>query len=205
MAVEIRGRVDALRLELEAAKAERDSVARLPQTPEETTAAVDRWIADTAARWQPPIGSFAAPSDDGRLPCFSLMLPIPDGAGGVVSVESQAESLLCVLFGDRVRVVLLERCEENLARFGSGLPAGERRAKLEQLDARILQLERREEDLIDSAEAEGIEIDRRADANVWVVFGIKVEEAGEAPPASRARRTRSSVQAPDSGDPLEAA
>ncbi len=98
-------------------------------------------------------------------------------ADGSVIERTLAEWLgrpaaMCALFGDTIRDSLLKAYDELTAGATPGLPAAERRTRRAALDAEIYALEREEESVIELLEAEGVDIQRRPDADPRAALGL---------------------------------
>lgn len=155
---------------IQAKRAERQHVenALLPRA--EAQENVQRFVRSRAERWDRPLNGLARPG--GGL--LGLVLPDPRTGQGF---EHQAEALLCAVIPDAIEAELTRRLDELYATAdGEGLPAAERPVRLAELDAEIRELEEKREDLIERAEAAGIAIDRRADADPSVVLGLPPRE-----------------------------
>jgi hypothetical protein len=177
-------RVAGLRDKLAKLAAERSDLERAPAARAEALDRVDCFIEASAARYAPPVNAFVAPVSD---PASVRLIGVSRAAvatalagGGRTAVEArfdQLEAALCALVPDAVRGALVDAVDAHLAPDPPGLPRAERAMKLAALDAKILAVEREEEQLIREARADGVRIDRRADADPAVVLGLAEEAA----------------------------
>ena len=79
---------------------------------------------------------------------------------------------LLVLLKPLLRETLVAKVEAAYADTPAGLTAEERKRELARLDEQLLALERAEEQALQVAEANGLPIDRREDADVRAVLGL---------------------------------
>jgi len=79
---------------------------------------------------------------------------------------------LFVTLRPMIRAVRLEAIQREISGRLPGLPQDERAARLKEINQQLLALEMSEEAMIEEAEAAGIRIARRVDANPRVVLGI---------------------------------
>jgi hypothetical protein len=143
----------AVRDELPPLKAKRNTVARLPQSAAEIREHWRAWIERTAQARVRKVAYELSQGPEGR--------PFDGDVG----------ALLCLLHGDR----LIEMLKPALASLPAGISAADRRQQLAELDAAILEVEHREQDLLDLAEAQGLPFEYRADANPAVVLRVRTE------------------------------
>jgi hypothetical protein len=90
--------------------------------------------------------------------------------GGITAVD--AGPVLAWLFPDLVRQRLHTMLEQEAQTLECGPPAAERKAQRAKQEKRLFELEIQEEQLIEQAESQGLEIYRRADVNPAAVIGI---------------------------------
>lgn len=152
--------VEKVRNQLVPLAEETEQVAKAPATKAEREARVDAIIDYKAKSWEPTVGVLASPTGPN---------PATFDVSGVT--RDGLEALVCALWPDRVRELLLERAAKHLGERPT-LTAEERAAKLGELERRRIELEREEERLIRQAEAEGRDIPRRGDADPAVVLGL---------------------------------
>jgi hypothetical protein len=143
--------VEMVRKRIIAEKVERAAVANAPYPLEERVADIDRFLA-SAFRHTPNIGVHVS----------------PHGGGSFDNPELEALSSL----GPFIRSARIGALERYLEARPPGLPKAERPARLAEIDARLLELEREEEAIIEAAEEAGLEIARRADADPRAILGI---------------------------------
>lgn len=84
---------------------------------------------------------------------------------------------LCEVFGVEIKAALMTRFDAETSGTELGLPAAERRAKLQALDAELCKLEAAEENEIVKLLAEGVDIQRRPNADARHALGIAIPEA----------------------------
>jgi len=160
----VRARVDALRRQIADLSRERAEIEAAPPPPEERRAALEACIAAIGARWRPTVDPLSGHIGE---------LAAPDLVAGI-STESALEGLLARLLGPALVDLLVEEIDRAPEGRAPGLPSAARPAKLAELEARIFALECEEERLIEEAEAAGITIERRADADPCAVLGLEV-------------------------------
>ncbi len=79
---------------------------------------------------------------------------------------------LCEVFGDSIKAALLARFDALVDDAPAGLPAVERRKRLTELDGKLYELERAEEDVIEQLEDQGVDVQRRPDASPAAALGL---------------------------------
>lgn len=104
--------------------------------------------------------------------------PVTRGGSGYVQSSIDASALLAWLFKDEL-VSRIETLIRENADDASALTDAERKSRLEQIDAEILQIERVEEAVIEALHAEGLAVMRRSDCDPRAVLGVE----GRAPRA----------------------
>jgi hypothetical protein len=156
--------VDRVRLEIERVASARANVARAVLPIADLRAQADKHVDTLAARGRPVIGVV----DRDQLQVRYT----------VQGYASEAVAFLAWLFPDRLSAKLHEQIDEQrqdeLRRHLPVMPANDRVAKLAELDARILELERAEEFHINEAREENSVIPRRENANPAAVLGVVV-------------------------------
>lgn len=163
-AARVRAQIEKVRTAIAETKAEAAEVKRAPVPREELRAAAEARVAMSAARWRPATGSLARGQVGGSI-------ALPDPLAGIMA-EDALVGLVARLFGPQIVELLVAEEERALAGRPSGLPAAERPGKLEALAERLFALECDEERQIQEAEAAGIQIERRADADPAAVLGL---------------------------------
>ena len=79
---------------------------------------------------------------------------------------------LCEVFGDSIKAALLARFDALVDDAPEGLAVGERRKRLTELDGKLYELERAEEDVIEQLEDQGVDVQRRPDADPRAALGL---------------------------------
>jgi hypothetical protein len=146
--------VEAIRARIAELQAERRAIGNTPVTPPEAEAAIATYIERMAARYRDN-GLVATLAQRGRLDSLN--------AG------HNPEAFACFFFADRIKSQLMHAAE---ARLADGLAAGQRAQRLQEFDDALLAAEREEETFIQAAEADGLAITRRADADPRAVLGL---------------------------------
>ena len=153
---------------------ERREIEGAPLPADEAERHVGAYVERLARRWQRevPLHLFTAPADDtrrGQLFDSAVPLRFASVAGGAVDLAPVAHMLAAVA-PELLRGALLEAVGRSYGKSPPGLPAAERAAALAEIDRELREVELGEERLIRALEAEGLEIDRRADANPALVL-----------------------------------
>jgi hypothetical protein len=161
-------RANIVEFQEERAKIEKASVPR-----EEALNLIERTIAHNASRSLVGYRVLLCPGES----VASLDL-VPNG---------HVAAALCSFFPDLIRSKLVAEVDRQLEEWPSGLPTAERPGAVAKLEAEIRELGVQEEALILEAEAAGIEIDRRGDADPRIVLSV-VEEASSEPPKPQTKR-----------------
>ena len=163
-------RAEIVQLGEERAKIEGASVPR-----DEALDLIERTISHNASRVGSTYGFLLRP---GTSPADLDLVP-----------NGQVASAFCSFLPDLVREKLIAEVDRNLAERPSGLPTEERPAALAEIDAAIRKLGVEEEQIITEAEAAGIELDRREDADPAIVLGVtELEEY--TPPKPQTKRPK---------------
>lgn len=136
-------------------KAERRALSNAPVSKAEAEASIDAYLTDAAKRYRGVIDRLAQ-----RGELHSL------------AANDEPEAFAAFMHGDQIKARLMTAVEPRLA---DGMDAGERERQITEIDTKILAAERDEEQTIQQAESEGLEITRRHDANPRVVLGLDTE------------------------------
>ncbi len=162
---QLRARIEELRNDLATVE-----VAPLPL--EEASEQLKRWIDAQARRFAQdlPMMLRSLAEHPPRPTMARLVLDVtgrPSPSSETVFATADVGPLLCWLDGER----LLERANEAFQSLQpyAGLPAAERPAARERLQAQLLRCEVQEEQIIRAAEASGEPIQRRGDCRVELV------------------------------------
>jgi hypothetical protein len=115
-------------------------------------------IADRGSRWL----ASARPEE--------FLLPVANIGDTAFSRVAKHDPLdiACSLFPDRVFQVLAERLSSQAA---GGIEDGQRRGEIKKLREQLAKLEMSEERLVVDLEMEGVDVDRRPDADPLIVLG----------------------------------
>jgi len=148
-----------LRESIAAMQAERDALASAGPSRAETVAAVDAWAAQAAAQAASKL-NYAVKSSD-----ITAALEVRARPDGVV----QLGPLLAALMGPEVLAAALRRFIDDIPQ---GLPLADRRARIAELDAQILEAEMSEERAVEALEALGETVLRRADADPRAILWV---------------------------------
>lgn len=179
-----------IRHDIQANERESVAVSNAPRTPEEIRAKVDAFIyaelADakkalaralkSAARGD-PLGDPLAP----KVRCY-----------GQTDVEIGIIGLLALLHEERLKQVI----ETAMPDTTGAMSANEQAETVKRLTSELLDLEKKEEALIEEAEALGYDILRRADADPRAVIGPIVRKLGSVSPHYQAVRIGSNERPP---------
>ena len=112
------------------------------------------------------------------LPNDQLLDPAPAGLANGSFDQAELEhmlsmpGLLVAAFSDQITQYLLKVYDRQTTGAEPGLPLAERRAKLKDLDAEIHALEVSEERTIEALETEGVDVQRRPDADPAIALGF---------------------------------
>jgi hypothetical protein len=160
--------VSKIRAQNRAVRDERERVDRALHPREEVVAQLRRRILEKGAAWDVPTGVLLG-NDTMELP---LALPVHRGHGEGLSREQQFESMIAAVMGDQLEAALVARLEPLYEGAGLVLGADERAARLAELDRKLWDLECDEEAAIRDAEARGLILPRRGDADPRAVLGL---------------------------------
>lgn len=149
--------LEALRAEIVSSKAEIEATERASAPREEAIERIRAFVALEAAR-RPPAGKAFAHSTPARV----TMLPYGN--------SEEVLSWLAAAVPEKLEELFLADVDARLAEAPAGLPAAEREERVSLLEARLRSLEAREERLLREAETAGVELDRRADADVEIII-----------------------------------
>ena len=158
-----------VQLQEKRAKIERASVPR-----DEALTKIELTISHNASLVPPAYGELLSPD-------------APTAVLDLVPNDYVAEAL-CSLFPDLIREKLIAEVDRRLEERPSGLPTAERPAALAEIDAAIRKFGVEEEQIITEAEAAGIELDRRGDADPHIVLSVVEETSSEPPPPPLSKR-----------------
>lgn len=145
--------IEALRIKISVAKEDRSAIERLPVAKVDAEARVDAWLEtiikadlmqDLARRFVQPI--YREPK-----------------------AIDQASIVVAVIH-DRVRDAVMKAVTDTYSNGHSGISRQDRDRALAEADERMLQMELAEEAIIRAAEAAGLDVLRRADANPTAVL-----------------------------------
>ena len=148
-----RTELDTIRHRIVELKVEARAIEAAPLPLEEAIADLDACLDHMAGHRQLNVSMHTYPSD--RL------------AWPKLDVEE-----LFVTLRPTIRAVRLEAIQRELSSRLPGLPRDERAARLTEIDEQVLALEISEEAMIEAAEAAGIRIARRVDADPRAILGI---------------------------------
>lgn len=159
---DIFGQLDALRDRITILTDERVSVDNWPAPFDDAVASLDAWLDGIGFGQTVNVAGFTTGSANDH-PIIS------DRAAGLMAI-----GLLVAASRDRVRAVLVD----ELRAFYDGRESGsrsEKAAKLRDIDAELLMLEREEERLIREAETAGIAVLRRENASPSIVLAYDAD------------------------------
>ena len=158
---------------------EREQLEHAPITKAEAHDRVDAYVADRAAGWRPNFAALV--NTDDRADTFELIPgrfrgDLRDGLAladdrGAVSVA------LCKFMPTLVTSELLKAVDAHIEEHGPGISTEARVHRLAAIATELDEIEVQEEQLIRTAEAQGLELSRRADASPAVVLGDLGEAA----------------------------
>ncbi len=148
----------ALRDQIAALVDEREQIAEAPLARTEIEAHVDSVL--NAILSHPSSGPSPTGLRDGSVSSSEL-------AG-----ELNKPGVLIALFRPQITEYLLGIFDAEVGDDAVGLPAGERRQRLTELNGQIYQLEQQEDLLIEVLEEQGHDIARRPDANPRAALGL---------------------------------
>lgn len=150
--------------------ADREAVMRapLPSTLSKQTARAQ--LAELAQRGRPDVFGlieFGRPIEWPRIPVTSAMQDLPQ----IIRETVDGAALMCWALGPAL-VEAIEREIDLQSDDAHALTTADRRKRLAEIDDDRLAVEREEEALIEMAEAEGLQIFRRSNADPRAVLGI---------------------------------
>ena len=156
-------RIDDLRIKIHKARLDINRVEHASLTKAEAIKRLDAWIDHQANDYnaQGAVANFIRVDSGG----FSDGLTVFSSDDGQ---ETELAPLLCFLMGDMVRASMIRAFD--MFDFSNSLKNTERTKMMAEMEKAIITLEKREEAMITQAEADGIQIDRRSDANPAVVL-----------------------------------
>ncbi|MCZ6858929.1 MAG: hypothetical protein O7I42_01380 [Alphaproteobacteria bacterium] len=155
-------KLDAIRDKIAALVGQRDEIADAPLQRGEAEVHIDGVL--RAVHIHPILGPSPAGVRDGSFDTTELEKLL--GKPG----------LLIKLLREPLKAYLLQVFDAE-AGDAMGLPSGERRKKLTELDGRLYQLEQEEERLIELLEDQGADVIRRPDANPAAALGLSYKAA----------------------------
>ena len=155
-----RTELDKVRARIAERRTERERVAEKPRTRDEALEALEAWITSEAAKLEPDAGAFIHGRPRATLTHQDF------GSGRATFTPA-----LCLLGPDRIRDAFAAEIENELADT-EPLAAQDQAARLAELDAEILDLERNEESLVVALHEAGEPVERRADADPRAVLGL---------------------------------
>jgi len=159
----LRAAVEKVRAQIREIKAEREKLEDAPPAKSEALARMRRWVDEVMApTGEVSIQPFVSTCDPETARIMGWAFGGPSQLVGRTGIDST----LCWLFGNLVKERLAAAINDYYAsKATEGIASKERETKLEQLSARLLELETEEERLICSGEEAGIVILRRADVD----------------------------------------
>lgn len=148
--------LEAIRVSIALAKEDRSAIARMPVSAEEAASRAEAWVANLGK--STPLDAIASRliQPDWREPASS------DTLGVVISVLQE-----------QIGAALLSSISSLYGKAKAGVSASDRAAAIAKHDMQILDLELSEEAIIRAAEAAGIDVLRRADADPRAVLARK--------------------------------
>ena len=144
-----------IRAQIADLKANRRALSNAPVSLAEAEASIDAYVADAAERYHGVVDRLA---QRGEL--------------HTLAVSDEPEAFAAFMHGDQIKARLMAAVKPRLT---DGMDAGERARQIAEIDTKILAAERDEEQTIQQAESEGLEITRRADADPRIVLGLETE------------------------------
>jgi hypothetical protein len=141
-------------------------VKNAPPSKEEIKAAIEAEVDQLARQGAPQLSV-----DGGKV---SIIWPdvsqFSQNPGGVpVPPNGGASKLLCWLF----RETMVKYFEQSIDQIEGGISQDERRSRIAELEAKILDLEHQEESLVVEALNQGHEVHRRPNASPYALLGIE--------------------------------
>jgi hypothetical protein len=156
-------RINDIRAKIRKAQLDLNHVEYASLTKAEAIQRLDAWI-DHQANYYNAKGAVASflRIDSGGHSDGLTVFSSDDG------LETELAPLLCFLMGDMVRASMIRAFD--MFDFSDSVKQTERRRMMAEMEKAINALEKREENMITQAEADGIHIDRRHNANPAVVL-----------------------------------
>ena len=157
-------KLDTLRAEIAVLVDERAEVETAPIPRDEA-------VANIAALIDAP---YSETLHKGRIDLDPSPRGLVDGSFNSSSLLEMFErpGMIRALFPDAVSEYLLSIYDKELDGATPGLPVAKRRSRLAELDGQIYALETQEEAVIESLEADGVDIQRRPDADPRAALGL---------------------------------
>jgi hypothetical protein len=154
--------IDTIRVRIGKLKDERDSLVDADVPQDEALQRLDDWIATERDRYRSgSIGAFIA-RDQGQV----APMIHPTVSGGNTVSFGNVQSALVWIAPDLVRAALAAEIENHYRTRGdAGVADDDREQRLAELDDELLELETDEERMICQAEAAGLTVLRRGDAD----------------------------------------
>ena len=163
--------VAKVREQIVALQHEREQLEHAPISKSEARDRVEAFVTTCATRWRPNLGPFVNASD--RADTFELVPGQFRGHlhdGHALADDRAAVAVaLCRFAPTLVKSQLLKAVDAHIGE--SGISAEARAERLAAIDGELDALEISEEQLIRTAEAQGLELPRRADARPELVLG----------------------------------
>jgi hypothetical protein len=147
-----RTELDTIRDRIAELKVEAQAIESAPLSLDEAVADLELWLDHMADHRQMNVGMHLSPY------------------GRAIWPKLDVEELFVTL-RPMIRAVRLEAIQREISGRLPGLPQEERAARLKEIDQQLLALEMSEEAMIEEAEAAGIRIARRVDADPRAVLG----------------------------------
>ena len=157
-------KLDSIRDKIAALVDERDDIEGTPIPREEAKARIAALIA----------APYSGTLHKTRIDLDPSPTGLVDGSFNSSSLLEMFErpGVLRALFPDALSKYLLSIYDKELDGVTPGLPTAERRARLAELDAQIFKLETDEERTIEALETDGVDVQRRPDADPRAALGI---------------------------------
>jgi hypothetical protein len=149
--------------------ADREAVSRAPLPSTTAKQVVRKQLEELAARGRPDVFGLIE-RGQGKLE-WPMVPEMPTTTELPRSMRVDTAALIAWALGPAL-VQAIEREIDEIADDERALSADQRRAKLNEIAADLLAVEREEESLIEMAEAEGLPIHRRSDADPRAVLGL---------------------------------
>ncbi|MDP3940451.1 MAG: hypothetical protein Q8R92_20235 [Deltaproteobacteria bacterium] len=154
-----KARIERLRVQLAALKAERQVIASAPMDQASAVAALREHVQKLARQYEPAVvGNFMVGTP--------VLLPM-------FSPARELEAFIAWLCGKQLADALQDALAERYKGISLALTPAQKREQLADLDAKLLELELEEEDGIRQLENEGVDVGRRPDADIEVVLDVR--------------------------------